>query len=486
VVIRFSQYFNLGKIQSELDFVDIPLDKDIKLYLDPYALSVVKEPWYQESHSIIVDFFQELINSIRKKDKNRAVYLLSHLHENNETRLGLSLDRPGGRGVDEVQATQLYERFEKSKAVVTGKIHDIGDCELLIPGVGNDKISDITTNIIKSKLIQYTQEQCESHNIPMQDVAVQSIWDPQDKEWISMYAKLPQYLGGYLLLIPKRAVRRQLTFNHGAYENFALHYLRGEHLSANSSLVKVLKRKTGEIRIVLIKDIKADVKQKFSSTKDFLFDFSEKHPASFHEYKIKAAVKSQELTDYEIEYVHPQPIEDKSQLFIEQLKLIQPGRPEAGKYHKLVKSSLEFIFTPVLQNFVIEQELDRGIKRVDIVANNRDSMGFFHNLTTRHQVKAPYIFIECKNYQDDPVNPEFDQLAGRLDNIRGQFGVLFTRKIEKKEATIARLRTYCHREGKYIITIDDNELTQILQHRGKQETEKIDELLESKVKNLVL
>ena len=33
-MIRFSQAFNLNKTQMELDFVDIPLDTDIKLFVD--------------------------------------------------------------------------------------------------------------------------------------------------------------------------------------------------------------------------------------------------------------------------------------------------------------------------------------------------------------------------------------------------------------------------------------------------------------------
>lgn len=83
---RFSQVFNLNKSQAELDFVDIPLDTDIKLFVDPYAISIRKEAWFQECSVLINSFFQELIDCIRTENKSKAKRLLSNLSEPNETR----------------------------------------------------------------------------------------------------------------------------------------------------------------------------------------------------------------------------------------------------------------------------------------------------------------------------------------------------------------------------------------------------------------
>ena len=42
--MRFSEHFQLGMTQYELDFVDIPLETDIPLFIDPYAISIRNDP----------------------------------------------------------------------------------------------------------------------------------------------------------------------------------------------------------------------------------------------------------------------------------------------------------------------------------------------------------------------------------------------------------------------------------------------------------
>ena len=159
--MRFSDQFKLNKSQSELDFVDIPLHTDLPLFIDPYAISMISDEWFIECNDLIVDYFQLIIDIIKKGNKSLVLTMLEHLNEPNETHLGLSTGKPAGRGVGKDQSVELYERFKNSKAVQTGKLQDISECELVIPGISRDKISDMTVNIIKEKLFEYTKHQCE-------------------------------------------------------------------------------------------------------------------------------------------------------------------------------------------------------------------------------------------------------------------------------------------------------------------------------------
>jgi hypothetical protein len=92
----FASAFRLGKSQSELDFVDIALQRDNRLFLDPFAISQKLDRWSQSAASTIRIFFQQVVDDIRANRHEHAHQLLMHLREPNETRLGFSKGRSQG------------------------------------------------------------------------------------------------------------------------------------------------------------------------------------------------------------------------------------------------------------------------------------------------------------------------------------------------------------------------------------------------------
>src|ERR1700737_5298667 len=107
--MRVSNSFNLGKTQAELDFVDVDVPTDNFLFVDPFAISQRPDPWAQDAHQMIVDFFQRVVDLVRSNDRNAALEALSHLHEPNETRLGYSRAIPQGAGIGNMQAGDLLD-----------------------------------------------------------------------------------------------------------------------------------------------------------------------------------------------------------------------------------------------------------------------------------------------------------------------------------------------------------------------------------------
>ena len=73
---------------------------------------------------------------------------------------------------------------------------------------------------------------------------------------------------------------------------------------------------------------------------------------------------------------------------------------------------LQAIFYPSLLHPKKEAEIDEGRKRIDILFDNAAENGFFSRLVNAHRIFAPYVVVECKNYSEDPENPELDQLKG--------------------------------------------------------------------------
>jgi hypothetical protein len=145
---NFSTAFGLAKTQPELDFVDVSLNTDNRLFVDPFALSQKADRWSQDAHQTVVSFFQAIIDSIRQRNEQRAKDLLGHLREPNETRLGYSRRRVQGAGIGDMQAEDLFNALRDSTAVQTGFINSLEESELMIEGISHDKISDLTTNII--------------------------------------------------------------------------------------------------------------------------------------------------------------------------------------------------------------------------------------------------------------------------------------------------------------------------------------------------
>jgi hypothetical protein len=240
--LRFSDHFGIRKGQSQLDFVDVPMDTDIELYVDPYALHVSPVDWLRLCGDLVANYFHVLIQALKVGDRTRAMALLSNLREPNETRLGQSKGRPAGRGWGPEQAQQLYGRLSGSKAVSSGRLQDLGDFELLVPGIGSDKISDLAINVIRGELAAYTKEQCDLFGIPTEHVPAGVFWNPEQCRWEAHFANLPVYEGKGVLLVPKIAVRRRLVPDPDEfYRDFVLRFLEAEHLNARDSLVYILK-----------------------------------------------------------------------------------------------------------------------------------------------------------------------------------------------------------------------------------------------------
>ena len=89
--------------------------------------------------------------------------------------------------------------------------------------------------------------------------------------------------------------------------------------------------------------------------------------------------------------------------------------------------------------------------------------------------------MECKNYSEDPANPELDQLNGRLSEDIGMFGMLFCRNIRDRDLMRARCHDLVAKQGHFLLVLDDDDICELLQmmDRGGPDavSERLDELL---------
>ena len=367
-LMKFSEHFDLKREQPELDFVDVDPGQDLRLFIDPYALAHRLDGWSVQCTEDVISFFQTAVDAIRAGDHSYARSILNNLSEPNETCLGMSKGRPQGRGVSGKQALDLYEKLAESRAVETGILTELADAELMIEGIGHDKISDITTNIIRHRLIAYTLDQCRLHGIPTFEVASGRLWDPVTGKWTQAYIHLPVINGRRILLVPKALVRWEMAINHQEYyDHFVLNFLQKEELAAGSSLVQLLK--SGKVRVT-----KKDLKEKYPMSKEFLYEFTRRYPEVLAQYKRE----KRKFVDIDTVVVREDDMDEAllAQELIKRLDEIPSGPSHAAAYHQLMIGVLEFILYPNLIYPRKEQEIHEGRKRIDIVYTNAAKFGF--------------------------------------------------------------------------------------------------------------
>jgi len=250
--MRVSEYFDLGVSQYGLEFIDIDPDQDTKLYLNPHYLNARNDRWSINAYRTIRSFFQHAIDLLNAGKKTKAKKLFSHLSEPKETCLGMSRQGVSGSGVGPEFADKILDRIEDSQAVKTGLVKDLEDTAIFVDGVGRDRMSDITANVIRGELLEYTKQQCKNWNIQMKGKKSYLIWDSRLKEWTGYVDKTLVLGENQVLLTPKWIASRYRKFNHSRYFQIpVVDYLQDE-----------IKNKTGDQKSK--KEIKSNL-QKYAT-----------------------------------------------------------------------------------------------------------------------------------------------------------------------------------------------------------------------------
>ncbi len=474
--MKISDHFQLNKTQAELDFVNIDIHKDTPLFIDPFFLNLRQDKWSIEASRTVRSFFQFILELIRKNKVAQAKHQFTHLHEPNSTCLGLSKGKPRGRGIGRDNTDDIFDSIIQSKAVQTGLIRDIEDNFLFVDGFGKDKLSDMTTNIIRKHLINYTVDQCVLHGIALrQNVPSGFYWNGQNCQWESEYCEMLIIDNTKILLVPKSIVSFCKDYTpDNYYQHFVLNFLQNEHLQMNSVFVK--NRKSGKRYVT-----KKDLKEEHPLSKEFLREFTRKHPEILE--KFKKSTKTYPLRNLDIADVN---LYELVNYLIEQLANIPAGAKSATHYHVLVLGILELLFYPHLIYPVKEKEIHQGRKRIDITFDNAAESGIFARLSQNMNIPCQYIMIECKNYSSDPHNPELDQLAGRFSTNRGKVGILLCRTIDNIPLFLDRCRDTFKDDRGLIIPLVDLDIIELLKSVQTLHYNYSDRFLSNRIRNIAI
>jgi len=458
--MKVSEIYNLNKSQYELDFIDIDINKDTPLFLEPYILSKYEANWTEDANSYIKSFFSHFIMLLRNEDVTEARNLLTGLLiEPNETCLGLSRGTPHGKSLNVTDVNRIIDSVLSSDAITSGLVEDLEDFRVFIRNIGPDKLSDMTTNIIKRKLIEYTVDQCKLWGIDITpDIVTGIYWNREKCRWEESHAEMLVIDNRPIVLVPKNIVMFTDSYTPDVYkQHFLLNFLQLEHINEQSRLVKFRKDNTP---YVTKKSIKEDFKDNnIKIDTEYLVDFTRKHRDVFTSFKQRtfshAKLKDQStLTDVKLD--------DVIVTLVSELQSTPSGKKDADKYHRIIAGILELLFFPHLSAPKVEFPIHDGRKRIDIKYDNTASQGFLLNIWKSYGIPCTYVMVECKNYSNDVGNPEVDQLSSRFNINRGKLGLLLCRTIENKNLLIKRCQDTFKDGRGLIIPLDDSDIIRML------------------------
>jgi len=451
--MRVSEYYELGRKQPTLDFVDVDIENDVPVYIDPSAIQNLSDDWSKQCLAMLSTFFDSVLDALKANDRSRARDLLIRLQEPNETHFGLSRARSQGRGLGPYLVRKMCDNLAASSAARTGLLEDLEDTALFIEGIGKDIISDVTTNVIRGMLLSYTHSMASMYDIPLEEgVYSGSAWDPIRREWDESHTRMPVPGGRPLLLVPKVLVRHDLHLTKDDYfRNHLAPCLQSEELEKpGSKLIKIAKDGKRWVS-------KADILITYNGDKSHMVKLSSQRSEIFHAYKeSKRQNPSLPLTHEQLRRAtHTERVDFDA--LLKAVLDISPGPDGASQYHRNIEALFTALFYPALTQPIVEHEIDQGRKRVDIMYTNTATEGFFAWLT-RQRHPSSYVFVECKNYKSEIGNPELDQICGRFTPLRGKVGIIACRSLGDKDRFMQRCRDVAQSRHEFVLMLDDDDL----------------------------
>lgn len=205
-----SEYMGIPyKGHEHFKFVDVHLNKDNRLFLDPCLIELGQDEWCKKAAVTMQKYFDCLFAAIRTSTLSSS-NLLAHAHEQNATKLGYGNGENGKGKTPDGLFNSLAPLFPLAHQIPT--ISKPEDIPLLVYKFGEDNLSDLLTNVLHDELYQFTATQMALYNVPPQSNITYYTFDANTCSWIRITRPSWLYNGKELLLVPKSIVRKRYLF----------------------------------------------------------------------------------------------------------------------------------------------------------------------------------------------------------------------------------------------------------------------------------
>ena len=440
---------NLPFGQNEVDFVVPNLEQDRRLCIDPILLYKAQNMEFRSLHRKMLEIFNSAIELFEKGNKKDAEYLID-FPEAYEIGLGYAVGTTKGSGLGSHLNRLVFETLTASPELVKRKLKHIEELQLVSLGIGADRVSDITANILKDHFLRYTRRQCELWGIPVtKAVPITHIFNFELGHWEDRYEDLPTnpYTGTPLIFVPRRIVRVLPWINVDDY------------LTSEFRLFLPSKKKPFQKKRKILSE-------KIALNKTEAVEITRKEVYRIDKYVTKKERTAAEAQPASVECDVPINIEQ----LITELKDLESGAKEAYEYQDLAFKILNYLFEPDLIDGKPQVRTEHGTEIRDIVYTNESDTSFWRYIREKHGNFL--VIFELKN-KEELDNLDIDQLANYLGDPTGYVGILVSRRLPKEgqyRKAIAIYNKVVPR--KTILFLSDQDLQMLLRdkYNGKDPT----------------
>lgn len=425
---RLTDHFGILLSQAELDFAIPFLDEDIPLYLDPFMLWRSPSQQDQSLHTGLLNAFNHLGKQVLAGADAEAIRTLILASECDEVGLGSSASRKGKR-IGEGKAREVISLFKRIPQYAQAGFRHFEEIQLFVDGISKDRIRDISCSFLKSFLIDFTQQQCLKHGMPMERRTVQ-VYDYRKNAFVAQEGvELPinPVDGSGLILVPKRWLRFTPLLNYDDY--FERHCPQDEISHAPETLTRVE-----------------------------VLDYNRENYGVIDAYVV---AKERTFEDCRTDPLFSQIPVTSAKRKLALIRGLPTGKQDGSdkKYEDALGQLLPSVFYPKL-DFAREQaRTESGVSIRDLIFYNTAATPFLTDMFDSYGSRQ--ITMELKNVAE--VQPQhIDQLNRYLADELGRFGLLVTRHPLKK-AEFKRTIDLWSGQRKVIVTLTDDDLSQIVE-----------------------
>lgn len=389
---RLNDFHNLPFLQEEVDFAIPFLDEDIPFYLDPFLLWKINSQQDNSLHTTIVNLFNQLGHLFINGKESESRQILIELSECNEVGLGNSKTRIGKK-IGEKTANEILNLFNVIPQIYKQGFQHFEEIQLLVDNVSKDRISDISCSLIKSFLIDFTIDQCQKLNIPIEKCSVQ-IYNYKNLkvEIEETYLPLNPDNKQPIILIPKRWLKYVPWINYDDY--FKNYYIKDVDKTFDGKLNRVQ-----------------------------ILDFNRNNYNLVQSYITLKEKNNKELTNDPL-FTQIPVISAKRK--INSILKLPTGKTNNAdlEYEKFMVQTLASLLYPHLDFAKEQSRIESGSQIRDLIFYNNRSFDFLKDIYDDYNSKQ--LVIELKNVKK-LEREHINQLNRYLTDSFGKFGIIFTR-----------------------------------------------------------